>query len=290
MENLTYNINTDKELLECIEICKINDTLNNVTTLTLGNIQNIENIKLFPNLTKLRFNRNNKINYDILSNFNHLKFLEFESFSIFDIKNILNLAFKIESLSFCHTEELENTHLLNSFVNLKYLDLHQTDFHDIQNISKLTKLESLIFTPNNIEGMDELIPILKNMGALPNKLVNWEYLGNLINLKYLDLRSIHKLDLNHISNLTNITTLLLGHEKRWTTASNINALHNLNNLERLDLLNVKFDNLDLSFFPKLKELSISGLDIYPEKVISCMPNLLLLYINGKEVNLKKYKK
>jgi hemin uptake protein HemP len=151
---------------------------------------------------------------------------------------------------------------------------------DITPLSELTKLRELHITScPNIESLEPLSSLtnLKSLYLEHND--NYDY-SALIPLRQLESLEIYsgryytgEIDLSHIGQLYFLKKFSIGkyHRRSLAKFTNINALQNLVNLERLEIYCI--DNLDLSIISGLRSLTELELRSCPINDISPLANL-----------------
>ena len=163
---------------------------------------------------------------------------------------------------------------LESFKSLKTLYLGYNEIELISEISKLNRLNVLELVKNQIRSIAPIkkLKSLEFLGLENNKKIkDYHFIGNLRNLKYLDLSSNWLNEINFLSKLTELSTLDLSYNEPAT----INPIKSLVNLKSINLSNTKNIN-DLSiiaYLVNLKSLGISNCNFPDLKIIENLKKL-----------------
>ncbi|KAL9647728.1 hypothetical protein ABK040_015216 [Willaertia magna] len=249
--------------------------LNLKTLLIYGNLKlNNDCLQNLQNLNTLHFINNDTLNYNCLNNLPNLselklKYCESKEKGNF-FKNLPNLI----KLTIIKTAMINDSDFidLNNLIKLTLNGCKSVEGSCLQNLTKLQKLN--IINCNNIKD-DKIINLtklninhcndfkgscLQNLLKLKkltfkNDFLITDYLKNLINLKYLNIKIYdNKLfDLNLLQNLTNIKTLRLHKNLNQLKTLYLDLEGNFFNLTNLQSLSLSFLD-DIFYCEDLKNL------------------------------------
>jgi Leucine-rich repeat (LRR) protein len=172
--------------------------------------------------------------------------------------------------------------------DLEQLSLRDNDLLiDITPLSGLTKIKNLlIYDCQNIETLKPLSSLvnLESLSITHNKNYDYSALAPLRNLEALIIYCdpSGEIDLGSIGRLRYLKSLQLGNILKAVTIKNINELHNLTNLETLEITCVA--DLDLSWahggFHNLTELNLICCSVKDVSPLANLPNLVEVDLAG----------
>ena len=176
----------NNDLTELGDIVKINSLLE--LDLSSNRLLNIKSIKLLTDLTHLSLNNNQLEDVTELKHLNYLTFLKLNQ------NKIRNLDF-IKYLFELFIVELENNQIndismIRNLTKISQLMLknNQINYIEINLFDKLTKLEILDLSLNNIREFDSMLPrLVKHVNISHNQMTNIPNVSHLKNLFRLDI-------------------------------------------------------------------------------------------------------
>lgn len=167
------------------------------------------------------------------------------------------------------------------------LDLNQCRLKNMSalGLNRFHKLEQLILRQNlfqEIAGMDELKPNLKELDLYDNSIVHIEPLAGFSHLEILDLsfNRIKTIPPNVLADMKSLTHLYLASNK-ISKIENLKGLHNLTNLELGANRIREIENIH--HLTSLTELWLATNKITELKGLSDLPNLRLLSIQSNRI-------
>jgi internalin A len=183
---------------------------------------------------------------------NNIKFLSPNLKKLIALKTLLTNGY------FGQEWDLKDLSPLQNLYHLRYLDVSTTKINDFEPIKHLINLQAL-----NISYV-ERFPVLRYVGLLNSYIsTSLSPLGNLINLKWLNISSAGVIDLSPLKNLTNLQYLDI-------SGNSVKELTPLQNMKNLKTFKAKFsrkinDITILQNFTQLKEI-----DLFLTKEFRCV--------------------
>jgi hypothetical protein len=198
----------------------------------------------------------------------------------------------LEYVSISYNEKLTDITPLSGLKKLK--ELHIYDCLWIENLEPLSALTNLeILSIGKCEKIKNLRPLssltnLKNLSLRHYNNYDYSALAPLRQLEELSL-VIWEIDVIYLNNIGQLRFLKKFTIRNYPTRyqeqkiTNVNALQNMINLERLEISNI--DNLNLSFFSSLrnlKELKLKSCPINDLSPLANLPNLVNVNLTDTE--------
>src|SRR6056297_3274167 len=208
-------------------------------------------------LTALSSNIDNLSGIEYLNN---LEYLDFGNNQVSDISPLSNLT-DLESLDF-GDNQVSDISPLSNLTNLTHLYFGNNQVSDISPLSNLTNLTHLYFGNNQVSDISPLSNLtnLEYLGFWGNQVSDISPLSNLTNLEYLAFGYNQVSDISPLSNLTNLEILYL----TYNQISSISALVDNPGINNGDLINVRYNNLNLAAgeYNNIVILQNRGVNIY----------------------------
>lgn len=210
------------------------------------NIKSLKKLRLYPDYS----------NYDFLSEMDWLEEVYVET-SGEDSKK-LGKIFSCTSITGLKLEDVENLAGIEKLTNLKELEIYSDNVSDFTPLSKLKNLESLHVTSRGTAKNIDSITSLKKLKTLSLSSMDDEdlsFIGNMTNLKELDLYYVNSSFKKSIGRLTGLKSLSLN-EIDSGYSYDTSFLPKLTSLESIHLFGNRIDITGISKLKKLKSVSI----------------------------------
>jgi Leucine-rich repeat (LRR) protein len=293
--NSLYNLYQNDSAIKDLKHIKNIKSLNALYLSDCKSLTSVEGISGLTNLTKLDLTSCVSLtNLDGISSLTNLTTLMLGGCELLKSLDGVSSLIKLTTLNLNYCSSLVDINSISDLKNLKFLNLGDCD--SILEINSLSSLKNLKWLNLNHTGLYNdvkscwdlnLSPIkeLKNLTYLTirsNSLINVDDLSELVNLKTLIFTGCKCLrNINSLSYLINLETLEFTNCK---SLSDINVLSSLNKLSTLDLGWTSVNNLDcFKNLTNLKSLILYGCySLLDFEGLSELKNLNYLDISGNK--------
>ena len=184
------------------------------------------------------------------------------------------------------TKEIKQEHadMISRLTNIKGIGLNGNILiEDYSGIQKLPQIKEVtIYTDYDVP-MEALgnVPQLEKLYLVKGTVNDISMLGNLKNLKVLDISETEVSDISVLSNMPELEELYIYNTK----VSDISVLRNLKKLKIVEVSFTEINDISaLSDMPELEELYLSGTKINDISVLGNATQMRALAINGTEVS------
>ncbi|MBV7272739.1 leucine-rich repeat domain-containing protein [Clostridium sp. PL3] len=276
----------------CNQISNIDvlKSLTNLQELNLsGNqLKDISALKNLINLQSIDLSYNEISDISALKSLTNLKVLNLANNKIIDISALNNLT-NLQELNLGYVpwegipapvskenyNEISNISSIGNLINLQKLNLGYTKVKDIGVLNKLSNLQTLDLSNNQINNISDIINALKDLPNLKsinfnnNGIINIGELNKLTNLQTLNLNDNQISNISDLKDLTNLQSLDLSNNQ----ISDVSVLENLTNLQWLTLFQNPVSDADIQALKtalprcEIDEMLVKkpNIYLYPEK-------------------------
>ncbi|CAL6031589.1 leucine-rich_repeat domain-containing protein [Hexamita inflata] len=284
-----FNIQTLKLYTNNVTNVKLRNKT--IKVLTLGkyikqykfNLQ-VDDLEL-ENLEVLDLDRNNLDNDQL---YNLAKFKKLHTLDVSKNNVDLTHIHMVSSLTKLYMRDccVKNIDQISQLVTLKELDLSQNKgIKDINALCQLKSLTKLLIHRCGLNIINQIMTLtyLEVLDISSNLLKNVDSIGQLINLKELDISNDWGLDITPLKDLTGLIIL----DMSGCGLRQLNALQPLINLQTLDLSQNYINNInELQFLKSLTHLKLNNCNIVSICALRPLMNLEVLEIKNNKIEFQ----